>query len=189
MTDEQQTCELTELKSLVAQTIDGADGWDALVALEQQNEIFRSLFPSDPRAAVSADHFIICDELIDLALQLAQEFGKRAQGDYEEHAYRLRSKAVCTAHSFARHFVGPAMLDWADCSLRLGKREIADTIYTAIIKDFTELIRREPVPTKECLIALQSLERALQNHSKPYDMLLKKTRDSIRSIKPERPPG
>ena len=183
MTDELEQCDLTELRDLVSKTLEGADGWEALVALEKQNEILRKQFPEGPRAVVTAQLYTVADELSHLAWELAQEFSKQAKGEYEEHAWRLRSKTICTAHSFERHFVGPAMLDWADCALRLGKREIADTIYTAIIKDFTELIRRQPQPTPEWLLGLQCLERALVRHSKPYEMLLDKTRESLASFK------
>jgi len=149
------------------------------VALEKQNKILRKQFPEGPTAAATAPLQALSEELSQLALELAKEFSKRGKGEYEEHAWRLRSKAICTAHSFERHRVGPAMLDWADCSLRLGKREAADAIYTAIIKDFTELIRSEPQPTWEWLTGLQCLERALEGHSKPYEMLIEKTRESL----------
>lgn len=160
--------------------LEGGDGDRALECLREQNLVLKSRFPDDPFACVRADVFPAAQELVGQAIRLAEEFLRRGDTQREEMAWHLRSGPVCLAYGHHRHLVGPAMLDWAECNVRLGNQKKAEAIYQAVIKDFVELLDR-PGAGDANRTALDCLKQALLASEQQDEELLRRTESLLAS--------
>lgn len=169
------------LESLVADVLSGGEAAPALDFLASQNAILKSKIPDNPFGCVTADVYPAAQELVIRALALANEFQRRGDTVNEEKALHLRTGPVCYVYGHHRHLVGPAMLEWAECNERMGNKPKAEAIYDAIVKDFLELLDREPGGEAD-KISLSSLKEAIEGRSQPDLALLERTEIALAKL-------
>jgi hypothetical protein len=168
--------QLDELEALVHAVLDGGEGRPALEALARENETLKGRFGDDPFMAVTGELFEAAQFLNDQGCTLAKYFQESGNIDYEEKAWQLRCGPILTAHAHRRNIVGPAMLDWGNCNLRLGNVEKADAIFDSVVKDFTEILGWGPSFNGEWLLSVRCLNEAIENSSRDYGDLAVRTK-------------
>ncbi|MEN8905691.1 MAG: hypothetical protein ABF289_07020 [Clostridiales bacterium] len=101
-----------------------------------------------------------------VALNLADFFYRKS--DYEKELKMLGVRAVVTNSIMFDdlHFVGPTMVDYADCLIRLNRKDEAKKFYSVIVNDFKHFIGNyisNPLNLKEeDYFSIKSLRSSLE---------------------------
>jgi hypothetical protein len=170
---------LEQTKALVKEALAGGNAEAALVSINDKAQILRETVDRGSVKAVPPDRYEVADSLQRWAHQLALNLAERDEDRLEEIAWQLRTSPILTMHGHCRHLVGPAMLDWANCNKRQGNQAKADMLFEAVIKDFQMLLDSEPAPTTECFTSLDSLKKALENHSKDHSKEIEAVKEKL----------
>ena len=176
-----KTFDLEKLVELVGEVREGSDGKEALQFLQQQNELLKSKLPDSSFGAVTADVFPVAYELIRQAGYLAHEFEQRGDTQNEERALHLRTGPVCWVYGHHRQMVGPAMVEWAECLLKLGENERAEAIFKSVVLDLVEVLDRPGAPDAS-EPTLKSLQRALDGYPEANDSWKQRTAQALAAL-------
>jgi len=171
--------QLHRLIDSIERALNGGDGQSALRDLATGVKNLRTLFSNNPAMAITGELFETTDQLNHYAVRLARHFHNEGQVEFEEQAWKSRYESVATAHAHRRNLLGPALLDWADCNLRLGNRAKADEIFETIIRDFTEILGWGPTFDPNWLVAVNCLDQAMTRSSKDFGELQVRTQELL----------
>lgn len=163
------------LAELVRETLEGADGLQALLSLELENQSLKEIFLRDPSMAITGELFELAEPLIQHACALAEAFAIRQEIRLEEKALQLRVECVRTAYAHRRNVVGPALLDWANCNKRIGDLEKSDEIFDSLIRDLSTVLPWGPSFDPDWLLTIDCLQQALLATGQNYGDLQEKT--------------
>jgi len=124
----------------------------------------------------------------DLALRMALVFEKEQNNFYELDMYNIRAKITTSIMAHYHHLVGPAMIDAANCFLKINKPTKAIDHFNAVFLDFKWLVEEYKIGEEiidEDKIAMQSLKDAceglfqLNEGSKKIKNILLKVKDLL----------
>lgn len=182
---------LNTLSARVQDTLEGDEGREALIALDQAAYFLKELFERDPTMAVRGELFEQTEILTNHARTLAQEFARRQDFVSQERSLELRLLSVRTAYTHRRNIVGPTILELANCNKLMGNRDKANSLYDSLVRDLSQVLGWGPSFDRDWLSTVECLQQALLNSDEDYGDLKEKTarmlEDSRKMLKPLNP--
>ncbi len=172
--------QLCSLLNSIEKALKGEEESQALEDLNSGIRNLRTLFSRNPSMAITGELFEITEGLNNCALRLARHFESQGESELEEQAWKARYESLATAHAYRRNLLGPALIDWADCNLKLGNTDKADEIYHRIVENFTEILGWGPTFDPGWMVAVGCLEQALERSSRNYGPLEARTKELLR---------
>ncbi len=171
--------ELGPLMRELDRTVAQQDYEAALDTLTTGIANLRRLFSENPSMVLSREVFELAEQLDRAAGGLARRLRDQSLTHLEERAWSARFDSLTIAHTHRRNVMGPALIDWAECNLRLGDSEKADRLHHRVIESSREILGWGPTFDPGWITTVECLETALERSSRDYGDTLFETRSVL----------